>query len=163
MYVVDCAIRFRVFLLSEKAAASGTNPDWVLSRVQVRRVFTPYHILDAIELLKREKRKITFILAPLKQFFDPDVGKEEGLFLLHRMVDKLHEVRRLNSNTFIIEKQNYRHTSFQTIFPVLKDCCDEVHELRPIDEQKYLIQDQKALAAKSKFLDAKMNKVRGAY
>ena len=47
VHVIDCAIRFNPFLLSEEAFRRSLPPEELLTLVRVRRAFTPYQILDA--------------------------------------------------------------------------------------------------------------------
>jgi hypothetical protein len=115
--VIDCAIRFDVFRLVDEALRRDVNPDVLLAAVLVQRVFTPYHILEAIARAEKERRALTVLLAPMKQFFDGDVGEEEGLFLLRRMVARL---RSTTCPFLIVEKEHYSHPSFRAIFPELE-------------------------------------------
>lgn len=115
--VIDCAIRLDVFRLVDEALRRDVNPDVLLAAILVQRVFTPYHILEAIARAEKERRSLTVLLAPLKQFFDGDVGEEEGLFLLRRMVARL---RSATSPFLIVEKEHYSHPSFKAIFPELE-------------------------------------------
>lgn len=115
--VIDCAIRLDVFRLVDEALRRDVNPDALLAAILVQRVFTPYHILEAIARAERERRPLTVLLAPMKQFFDGDVGEEEGLFLLRRMVARL---RSAASPFLIVEREHYSHPSFKAIFPELE-------------------------------------------
>lgn len=115
--VIDCAIRLDVFRLVDEALRRDVNPDVLLAAILVQRVFTPYHILEAIARAEKERRSLTVLLAPMKQFFDGDVGEEEGLFLLRRMVARL---RSAASPFLIVEKEHYSHPSFRAIFPELE-------------------------------------------
>jgi len=115
--VIDCAIRLDVFRLVDEALRRDVNPDVLLAAILVQRVFTPYHILEAIARAEKERRPLTVLLAPMKQFFDGDVGEEEGLFLLRRMVARL---RSTASPFLIVEREHYSHPSFKAIFPELE-------------------------------------------
>jgi len=65
VHVIDCAIRFNPFLLSEEAFRRSLSPEELLTRIKVRRAFTPYQILDAAkealsdyhEVLKSSNKK----------------------------------------------------------------------------------------------------------
>jgi hypothetical protein len=118
IFVVDCAIRLNLFRLVDEAVLHDVNPDALLASIFVQRLFTPYHILEALTEAEQDRsRDVTFLLAPMKQFFDGDVGEEEGLFLLERFVSRLGRTRH---PFLIIEKDHYPHPSFAPIFPKLE-------------------------------------------
>lgn len=118
VFVVDCAIRFDVFRLADEAMRCDVNPETLLASIFVQRVFTPYHILEAVADAEADaERDVTVLLAPMKQFFDGDVGEEEGLFLLERLVKRL---RAATHPFLLVEKDHYSHPSFAPIFPKLE-------------------------------------------
>lgn len=131
--VIDCAVRFDVFRLVDESLRRNKNPDLLLSSVLVQRVFTPYHILESVALAEKDSCYITVLLTPLKQFFDGDVGYDEGLFLLKRLIQRL---KRAKSIFLVVEKSKYCHPSFDVIFPQLESISSMVWEVDKVAKLK---------------------------
>ena len=66
-----------------------------------------------------ELETIYFFLAPCKQFFDGDVGEEEGEFLLKRLLGVFGSMARKGLPVLIVER-GYDHPVFQRIYPELE-------------------------------------------
>lgn len=109
-HTIDCAIRFNTYAIAEEALRLGISPESLANKITVSRAFTPYQILSAVANLRRGE--ICFILAPAKQFFDPDVAFDEGLFLLQKLARLVIEMSRRGARVFITEKANYPHAAF---------------------------------------------------
>ncbi len=121
VHILDCAMRFDVFQLADEAARFDCNPDILLSAVTVQRVFTPYHILEAVkDMIRHPPEGITFFLAPLKQFFDADVALEEGAYLLNMFCKMLLEINRRGTALFLVEKENYPHPNFPSVISKIR-------------------------------------------
>lgn len=142
--VVDCAIRLDLFRLVDEALRRDVNPDTILSAIMVQRVFTPYHIVEAITRADRQRRPLTILLAPLKQFFDGDVAEEEGLFLLRRMIVRL---RSANCPFLIVEKDHYSHPSFRIIFPELEAIAASIWKVSDGNPEHISVSDHSRMRA----------------
>lgn len=123
VHIVDCAICLNVFDLADSASGMGLNPDLFLESITLQRVFTPYHILesfdDAMALQAQNPDLVTFFLAPVKQFLDPDVADDEALFLLDKMYARIRFMRAQKA-AFLLTERRYRHKSAEKIFFDLK-------------------------------------------
>jgi hypothetical protein len=103
LHVLDCAIRLKPYLLAESTKGMDS---FVLHQISVQRAFTPYQLLDAVQSLlssEEELDKIYFFLAPSKQFFDGDVQKEERIFLLEQLANKLGKLKKKGGRFVISE------------------------------------------------------------
>ncbi|WP_411822140.1 hypothetical protein [Leptospira sp. 'Mane'] len=132
VFNLDCAICFNPFRITNETRKRSIAPEPILEKIFVQRAFTPYQILDSLHSITKQKNvdMIYFLLAPCKQFFDPDVADDEGLFLLKKMVDILKEIRSLKIPTLVIESINYKHKNFQRIFPELLETSEDLWELQ---------------------------------
>lgn len=133
---IDGANRFNVFHLAGECMERGLPVEDVLNAITVQRVFTPYQVLDVVqqiaeEALRRRRAKynrpaeiheaetIYFFLSPCKQFFDGDVGEEEGEFLLKRLLGIFRYMARKSLPVMIVER-GYDHPVFQRVYPELE-------------------------------------------
>ncbi|TGN20201.1 hypothetical protein [Leptospira idonii] len=132
VFNLDCAICFNPFVITAETRKRSLPPEPILEKILVQRAFTPYQILDALHSITKQKSDDTiyFLLAPCKQFFDPDVADEEGLFLLEKMVLCLEKIRSLKIPTLIVESLKYDHKNFQKILPKLIDLSGDFWELQ---------------------------------
>lgn len=62
---------------------------------------------------------VYFFLSPCKQFFDGDVGEEEGEFLLKRLLGVFRYMARKSLPVMIVERA-YDHPVFQRLYPELE-------------------------------------------
>ncbi|MEQ9365153.1 MAG: hypothetical protein RIF32_12965 [Leptospirales bacterium] len=63
---------------------------------------------------------VYFFLSPCKQFFDGDVGEEEGEFLLKRLLGIFRYMARISLPVMIVER-GYDHPVFQRMYPELEN------------------------------------------
>ena len=113
---IDCALRFNAFALVDEAYRNNLQPELVLMQTKIQRAFTPYQLLDVIGRLARLRAptapgEVFFLLAPLKQFFDRDVGEQEGAYLLERLFRMLTTLRDRQVPLFIVEANHYEHAN----------------------------------------------------
>lgn len=126
LHIVDCAIRFRLFQISEECLAAGMDPEPVLKRILIQRGFTPYQILQiARQILSRPPAPADppvyyFILSPYKQFFDGDVAREESAYLLRLLNRHIRYFRQRGIPLICAEKDHYSHENFAPAFRELK-------------------------------------------
>ena len=136
VHVVDCAIRFNPFLITEQAFRRAESPDYLLSNIKIRRAFTPYQILDsACHALENASKKeennsvnqesVYFFLAPCKQFFDGDVSLDEAVFLLEKLVNLFSSMIKAGIPLVIIEKDHYSNNAFKSVYSKMEK---SVHE-----------------------------------
>ncbi|MES0489471.1 MAG: hypothetical protein ABUK01_05720 [Leptospirales bacterium] len=147
VHVIDCAIRFNPFLLTEEAFRNSVSPEYLLSKVGIRRAFTPYQILDsAREALSKEAlakedhakgkadpgfhNSVYFFLAPCKQFFDGDVASDEGAFLLEKLVHTFRSFAKAQIPLVLIEKDRYRSPLFSSVYAKLEALSDTAWRLQ---------------------------------
>ena len=117
VFNIDCAMRFNAFLLADEAQRRGVAPEEVLQRVRVQRAFTPYQILDVLHTVQKAPgRSVYFLLAPCKQFFDGDVGHEEAVFLLEKMLAVIRQLRAQAVPLLIVERTEYPHPAFAEVY-----------------------------------------------
>lgn len=127
VYVIDCAIRFRVFTIADYLHSYAISPEKGLQNIKIRRDFTPYQLLTTInELRNLQTPYIYFLLNPVKQFLDGDVGEDEGYFLLKLMVRKLLTLQQLHKPVILVEKPGYKHFTFMKIFPKMLQTANTV-------------------------------------
>lgn len=119
---VDGANRCNVFHLAAECMARNLPVEDVLQRVIVQRVFTPYQVLDVVQQVFEEASRETvyFFMAPCKQFFDGDVGEEEGDFLLGRLLNLFAAMSRRGLPVIIVERE-YDHPVFRRLQPRLSE------------------------------------------
>ncbi len=134
---IDGANRCNVFHLAAECMARSLPVEDVLQRVVVQRVFTPYQVLDVVQQVfeeaSRNRRRrakneslesgeegetVYFFMAPCKQFFDGDVGEEEGEFLLGRLLNLFAAMSRRGLPVIIVERE-YDHPVFRRLQPRL--------------------------------------------
>jgi len=142
VHVIDCAIRFNPFLLTEEAFRNSVSPEYMLLNIGIRRVFTPYQILDSAreaiqnEALKKEKndpdssRSVYFFLAPCKQFFDGDVASDEAAFLLEKLVHTFRSFSQAEIPLVLIEKESYRSPLFSSVYRKLEALAEPAWRLK---------------------------------
>ena len=118
VHILDCAIRFNLFDISRYAKELNATAAEFLENISFQRAFTPYQILDAVSSFNR-KDCLQVILAPCKQFLDGDVALDEGLFLLKKLVTIFKQRSLQNYPLLIVEKNDYQHSVFNSIFPEL--------------------------------------------
>lgn len=107
VHVVDGAIRFDAFRLSEFARAMEIDVDSILERITIQRTFSPYQVLEAArDVLSAPASRITFFLSPFKQFLDNDVASEEALFLLQKLVKIYRLYQQKSLRAVFVEKGN---------------------------------------------------------
>lgn len=131
---IDCALRCNVFNLADEALRLGVQPEHVLHAVRVRRAFTPYQILDALfQILDAPEpvgqKRLYFLLAPCKQFFDGDVSREEGAYLLDRLLLVLRRFDDEGRPLLVAERHAYEHPAFPGVFARLKKLSSSLWEL----------------------------------
>ncbi len=131
---IDCALRCNVFNLADEALRLGVQPELVLHSVRVRRAFTPYQILDALfQILEKPapvgQKRLYFLLAPCKQFFDGDVSREEGAYLLDRLLLLLRRFDEEGRPLLVAERHAYEHPAFPGVFARLKKLSSSLWEL----------------------------------
>ena len=151
VWVIDCAMRHDIFALADEAARNQANTDELLANIMVKRVFTPYQILSAIcDIIHLpvsvSGRDIYFLLAPCKQFFDGDVQRDEGAFLLRKLTGLLNRIKTSGIPLLIVEKNNYRHASFVSAFTGFKQLASPIWELKVTEtefKKKYNMQISK--------------------
>ncbi len=132
VYIIDCAIRFNVFVIAEEILINNMQPEIILGNILIRRDFTPYQLLTTMkEILANPGPYTYFFLSPTKQFFDNDVAKQEGLFLLNKMLEMFAQMRQQKIPALIVEKANYRHPHFQHIYPKLMQLASPVWQVTP--------------------------------
>ena len=126
---VDGANRCNVFHLAGECMERGVPVEGVLQSITVQRVFTPYQALDVAGQIaeqasrdaraKNDESCVYFFLSPCKQFFDGDVGPEEGEFLLRRLLGIFAYMARRSLPVLIVERE-YEHPTFHKLFPELE-------------------------------------------
>lgn len=119
IHTVDCAIRFDAYAIAEEALRNAISPEDIHDKITVSRCFTPYQILDEMNhLLKMEQdhKRLYFILAPSKQFFDGDVSADEGRFLLQKLSGLFGNFQKKSIPLMVVEKDNYTHPAFRSFF-----------------------------------------------
>lgn len=130
VYVVDCAIRFNVFAIADELLKRDQQVEPILENILIRRDFTPYQLLTTMqEIIADPGPYIYFFLSPTKQFFDGDVGQQEGLFLLQKMLRLLQRMQSKNIPVVLVEKPGYRHANFRFIFSQLLKLAHPVWEI----------------------------------
>lgn len=130
VFNIDCAIRFNAFLLVDEALRQGVAPEAVLQKVRVQRAFTPYQILDVLHaILANPGSALYVLLAPCKQFFDGDVGHDEAVFLLGKMLGVIAQLRARSVPLLVVESTRYDHPAFARAFQSLRKMADTVREL----------------------------------
>lgn len=135
VHVIDCAIRFNVYRVIDEANFYGIDLHDFLMTGMVQRAFTPYQILDVSRRIlntQKDPNNIYFLLAPTKQFFDGDVGEEEGEFLLEKLIAVLGRLQARGIPTIAVESEKYRHKTFVKLFPRLVQIANSVWEYRKI-------------------------------
>jgi hypothetical protein len=147
VYVVDCAIRFNVFAVSDECLRQGIPPEPVLKSIKVRRDFTPYQLLATVREIMQAPTPsyIYFFLSPCKQFFDGDVREEEARFLLRKLIRDFEEMNRRRIPLVLVERPAYQHPVFQEFFPKICSLAQfvwkvQVHEHRDIVGAKKVFQ-----------------------
>ncbi|MDH5719996.1 MAG: hypothetical protein OEZ13_05160 [Spirochaetia bacterium] len=134
---IDCAIRFNTYAIAEEAFRLGFAPELIADSITVTRAFTPYQILDATQRIFHEPKRLTFILAPCKQFFDGDVAFDEGLYLLEKLVLLFQKMKALKIPLAIIEKNAYSHPVFSSAYAKIKRLSSAVFTLNGLPENQY--------------------------
>jgi hypothetical protein len=135
IHTIDCAIRFDAYAIAEEALRHGISPEDIHDRITVSRCFTPYQILDEMRSVletgynKGETGKIYFILAPSKQFFDGDVAKDEGAFLLGKLSAIFGEIRKKSVPLMVVEKESYSHPAFLAFIKHTKEIAQPLFQL----------------------------------
>lgn len=129
--IIDCAIRFDIFQITDFMERAGVGDD-ILEEIQICRAFTPYQILDsASQILNSENsREITVYLAPFKQFFDGDVKTDEAKFLLRRLLQKLSFLQKKGCSLILAEKEKYSSAVFPEALSVLRSFVSAEWDLR---------------------------------
>lgn len=79
---------------------------------------------------------IYFFLSPCKQFFDGDVGEEEGEFLLKRLLGVFRYMARKSLPVMIVER-GYDHPVFQRLYPELENLAGCHWPLTQIPDSEY--------------------------
>lgn len=143
IHILDCAIRFDTYNTADEAFRHGVSPESIADCIKVSRAFTPYQILDGLyqflekgspisdDLLVTEcQKKLYFILAPTKQFFDGDVAFDEGLFLLEKLLSVIKKISDKKIPLMVVENQKYHHPVFASIFPKLQALAAPVFTLK---------------------------------
>lgn len=128
VFTIDCALRFNAFYLAEEARHQGIQAEAMLGSILVQRAFTPYQILDVVYGIK-DKDRVYFLLAPLKQFFDADVAEEESRFLLKKLLEAVARLKSTGVPLLIIEKNQYNHPNFAPAFDALRRVAESVIHL----------------------------------
>ncbi|MDF3818270.1 hypothetical protein P3G55_00075 [Leptospira sp. 96542] len=132
IFNLDCAIRFNPFIITSETRKNNLMPEPILEQILIQRAFTPYQILDSLQTIlhSNEKNTIYFLLSPTKQFLDADVKEDEGLYLLHKMLNILKEYPKYNRPLLIVESWTYKHKNFQIFFPKLLRMAENLWELQ---------------------------------
>lgn len=150
IFVIDCAIRFNLFRITEFFEEVGEDSEFFLHRILVQRAFTPYQILDSAGQMenRKEENLIHIILAPFKQFFDGDVKKDEAEFLLKKLIIKYSVIKNKGVPFIIAEKEKYSSPLFDDAISELKKTADFEWEfsgprnfLNDVSGDKSLFQD----------------------
>lgn len=140
VHIIDCAIRFDVFKIIDEATLFEFNADEILDKGSIQRAFTPYQILDVtkdiLKNFRNGQNEIYMILAPCKQFFDGDVGEEEGFFLLNKLISVFCEICKRQIPFLVIETKKYRSKTFGTLFPELLNVSKIIWSLSSVTSGK---------------------------
>ncbi|MCB1174000.1 MAG: hypothetical protein KDK39_10555 [Leptospiraceae bacterium] len=121
VHVIDCAMRFHVQALVDESMRSQIWPEIILDQILVQRAFTPYQILDVIQSLStagdatltaNPPARIHCLLAPCKQFFDRDVGRAEGEFLLRKLFAIIRQISRQGTVLLLVDREEYKHPAW---------------------------------------------------
>lgn len=149
MHVVDCAIRADAEILTEEALRRGVAPELLLQAITVQRAFTPYQILDVLgaelERLDEEQRqekneRIVFVMAPCKQFFDPDVARDECAFLLNKLLALVRLYRQRGPALLLVESEAYPSDQFGPVLLQLRALAATLFEYhQEIEQQTYAL------------------------
>lgn len=120
IFTIDCAIRFHVFRLAERAMSAGIPVEETLEKIRVQRAFTPYQILDSLHEVRQQQcsQTVVFLLAPFKQFFDGDVADDEAEYLLGKL-NRL--IQSFETPVLVAEKDSYKHPAFEHAYQTLID------------------------------------------
>lgn len=154
VFAIDCALRFNAFYLAEEARNQGIQAEAMLGSILVQRAFTPYQILDVVYGIK-DKDRVYFLLAPLKQFFDADVAEEEGRFLLRKLLEAVARLKSRGVPLLIIEKNHYNHPNFTPAFEALRSVSESVVRLEERAEGFALLPEKIEPAAEMRILPQK--------
>lgn len=131
--IIDCAIRFDIFQLTDRIERAGIG-DSILNEIQICRAFTPYQILDSAEQILRsdEKDTVNVYLAPFKQFFDADVKPDESVFLLRRLLRKFSTLQKKGNSMILAEKEKYSSLAFPEALSRLRSFVSAEWDLRSL-------------------------------
>ncbi len=139
---IDCAIRFNVFPLVNEAMRRGHSPEDVLSSIYIQRAFNPYQILDSLNRILNMGDKLPWLpvlLAPAKQFFDGDVGKDEGAYMLGRMLKVLSDLKKEGIPFIVVEKESYPSAQyFPEFLKKLSGFMSVHHRISPYNMRKLI-------------------------
>lgn len=154
-HTIDCAMRGNAFTIADEAMRRNLQPEAVLESISIQRAFTPYQILDVMhEILENPKDRIYTILAPCKQFFDGDVGDDEGTYLLGKLIQIMKKFSNKNIPLFIVETQKYNHQAFPEAFKQIRQLARPVFELS-LQEKEFSVQYNIQISKSGRFMGQK--------
>lgn len=138
VHAIDCALRFNAFTLAEEALRIGRTPEEILQSITIQRAFTPYQILDVLRSIGHRARPgahtIFFLLSPCKQFFDRDVGRQEGAYLLQKMFRYIDAIQQRDIPLLVVEKETYANTNWLRARQDLYRLAHPVWELSSLEQ-----------------------------